>query len=66
MSSDAAPQPRRWSLFGGLLAGLAVLWGAAFLAVDAPVCERHGAPVEWLPCLDPDRDDPDVDPRSAP
>lgn len=66
MSSEAVPRPPRWSLFGALLAGLAVLWGAAFLAVDAPVCERHGAPVEWLPCLDRDRGDPDVDPRSAP
>ena len=46
-----------------LLAGLAVLWGAAFLAVDAPVCERHGAPVEWLSCLDRDRGDPDVAPQ---
>jgi len=62
MTSDAAPRPRRWPLFAGLLVGLAVLWAAAFLAVDAPVCARHGAPVEWLPCLDPDRQDPDADP----
>lgn len=62
MTSAPESRRRRWSLFGGLLAGLAVLWAAAFLAVDAPVCARHGAPVEWLPCLDPERVDPEADP----
>ena len=48
-----------------LLAGLAVLWSAAFLAVDAPVCARQSAPVEWLPCLDPDRQDSEVAPDAG-
>lgn len=65
MTSDAAPQPRRGTLFAGLLAGLAVLWSAAFLAVDAPVCARQSAPVEWLPCLDPDRQDSEVAPDAG-
>ena len=65
MTSDAATRSRRWTLFAGLLAGLAVLWSAAFLAVDAPVCARQSAPVEWLPCLDPDRQDSEVAPDAG-
>ncbi|MDX2340257.1 hypothetical protein NJC10_01000 [Micrococcus sp. M4NT] len=43
--------PGRAVLLGALTAGLALLWGVAYAAVDAPVCGR-GVALEWLPCLD--------------